>query len=59
METRGEVLIWGLWDFQNDAIIDVTFGDADTDTYKHELMDKLLALWEKKNKDEHGKHCHG
>ena len=59
METRGDVLIRGLWEFQNDAIIDVKFRDADMDTYKNQLMDKLLARWENKYKDEHGKHCHG
>ena len=59
METRGDVLIWGLWESQTDAIIDVKFGDTDTDTYKHELMDKLLARWENKNKDEHVNHYHG
>ena len=28
--------------------IDVKFGDADADTYKHEPIDKLLDIWEKK-----------
>ena len=58
METMGDVIIWGLWEHQTDAIIDVKFGDTGTDTYTHEPMDKLLACWEKQKKDNHGKHCH-
>ena len=58
MEIRGDVLIRGLWESQTDAIIDVRFGDLDADTYKHKPMDKLLARWEKRKKDKHGKHCH-
>ena len=45
METRGDVLIWILWEIQTDAIIEVRFGDADADTYKYEPMYKLLACW--------------
>ena len=33
-ETRGDVMIQGLWDFQVDAIIDVKLGVSDADTYK-------------------------
>ena len=47
LETRGEILIQDLWVIQIDAIINVGFGDVDTDTYKYELMDKLLSLWDK------------
>ena len=33
-DTRGEMMIQGLWDFQVDAIIDVKLGVSDADTYK-------------------------
>ena len=58
METRGDVLIRGLWEIQNDVIIDVRFGDADMDTYKYDPMDKLLIIWDKENKDNHGNNLH-
>ena len=50
-------MIRGLWDRQVDIIIHVKLGDADTDTYKHEPMIKLLARWENTKKDKHGNHC--
>ena len=55
----GGVMIWGLWDSQVDAIIDVKLGDADADadTYKYKLMTSLLTRWENIKKDKHGKHC--
>ena len=31
LETRGDVLIQGLWESQNYAIINVIFGDSDVD----------------------------
>ena len=31
-ETRGDVMIWGLWDQQAEAIIDIKIGDADADS---------------------------
>ena len=55
METRGDVLVWGLWERHNDTIIDVRFVYSDTDTYKHELMYKLMACWEKQKKDKYSK----
>ena len=45
--TRGDVLIWGLWEIHTDATIDVIFGDLDADTYKHEPVDNLLASSDK------------
>ena len=36
-----------LWEIQTEEIIDIRFGDADADTYKPEVMYKLLAWWEK------------
>ena len=42
LETRGDVLIRGLWEIQTEAIIDVRFGYADAGTYKHKPMYKLL-----------------
>ena len=38
LETRGDVIIRGLWDRQNNSIIDIKLGDADVDTYMIELM---------------------
>ena len=54
MDTIGNTLIRGLCESQTDAIIDVRFGDADADTYKHKPMDKLVTRWEKEEKDKHG-----
>ena len=51
-------MIRGLWDRQAEAIIDVTLGDADADSYRFESMAALLAQWNKIKKDKHGKHCH-
>ena len=56
-DTRGDVIIQGLWGCQFDAIIDVKLGDADADMYKYEPMISLLARWENINKDNHSKHC--
>ena len=47
METRGGILIQGLWEIHTDAIIDIIFGYDDADTYKYDPMDKLLVIWEK------------
>ena len=44
-DSRGDVMIRGLWDRQVDAIIDVWLGDAGADMYKHEPMTKLPANW--------------
>ena len=57
-ETRGNVPIRGLWKTQTEAIIDVRFGDADTETWEPYRMDKLLAGWEKTKKDKHGQACY-
>ena len=43
METRGDVFIRVLWKIHTGAIIKVRFGDSDANTYKYDLMDKLLA----------------
>ena len=58
METRGDILIRGLWEIHTGAIIDVRFGDAVADTYKYEPLGKLLVCWEKENKYKPVKHCH-
>ena len=57
-DTRGDVMVRGLWDRQVDATIDVKIGDDDADTYKYEPMTALLARWENTKKDKHGKDCH-
>ena len=54
-DTGGDVMIWGLWYQQADAIIDVKLGDADADSYTYEPMAALLAHWETIKKDVHGK----
>ena len=51
-------MIWGLWDQQLEATIDVKLSDADADSYKYEPMGALLARWETIKNDKHGKHCH-
>ena len=58
LETKGDVLIWYLWEIHTDAIIDVRFGDSDADTYKYDPMYKLVDCWDKKKKDNQIKHCH-
>ena len=58
LETRCDVLIQGLWEHPTEAIVNVKFGDADTDTYKHDPMDKLLDCWDNQKKDNHGKQYH-
>ena len=44
METRGDVLIWGLWDRQTGAIVDIKLGDADVDTYRFDPMVTFLDI---------------
>ena len=46
-----------LWEILTFDIVNIIFGDADADTYKHKPLDKLLAYWEKEKKDNHGNHC--
>ena len=58
METRGDFIIRGLWEIQTDAIINVIFGDSDTDTYKKEATGKLLARWEKESRYKDGNKWH-
>ena len=54
-DTRGEMMIRGLWDLQVYAIIKVKIGDTDADKYKYEPMKSLLTRWERIKKDKHGK----
>ena len=58
METRDDVLIRGLWEQHTDATIDAKPDNAEANNYMFKPMDKLLAVWVKKNKDNNGKHCH-
>ena len=44
--------------YVTEATICVRFGDANTETYKTEEMDKLLPRWEKMKKEKKGQHCH-
>ena len=55
METKGDVLIWGLWESKTGAIIDVRFGYSDRDTYKKDTTKPLLSWWVKENKDKQSK----
>ena len=50
-------MIWGLWDFQVDTIIEINLGDADADTHKYEPMAALLTKWEDIKKYKHGRDC--
>ena len=54
METRGDVLIQGLWYRHTDAVINIKIGDADADTYRFEPMVTIVAWWEKIKKDKDG-----
>ena len=58
LETRGNVLIRGLWDIQTDAIIDIRFRYSDAETYVKEVIDQIFPRWEKMNVDKNGKNCH-
>ena len=39
------VVVWGLWDRQVDAIIEVKRGDTDTDSYKYEPVVAIVVRW--------------
>ena len=54
---RGDVMIRGLWDQQDDTITDIKLGYDNTYFYKYEPMDMLLDWWENITKNKHGKHC--
>ena len=56
-ETWDGVSIRGLREIHTEVIIGVKFGYADTETWNTEGMDKILAQWEKINKNKHGQHC--
>ena len=58
MDTQVGVLIWGLWEIQTGAIINVIFRASYAETYIKEPIDELLSHWEKEKKDKQGKHCH-
>ena len=46
-ETRCYMSIRSLRESQMEVIIDVRFGDADAEIWKTEVMDNILARWEK------------
>ena len=58
LDTRGEVLIWGLFGRHTDAIINIKLGNADVGTYMFDPMVTLLECWEKMKTDNHGNHYH-
>ena len=58
LETWGDVMIWGLWDQQTDAFINVRLGNADAYYYRFEPMAELLTQWNKVKKNKNGNHCH-
>ena len=57
-ETRGDVSIRGLWKIHMETIIGIIFGDAAMETWKLEVMDKLLDWWEIFKNNNHGQHCY-
>ena len=57
-ETRVCVVVQGLWDCQDDAIIDIILGNNVADSYKYETMTAFISRWETIKKDKHGEHCH-
>ena len=58
LDTRGEVLIWGLCGRHTGTIIDIKLGNDDADTYMFEPMVTLLEWWEKTKTYNHGNHYH-
>ena len=58
LDTRGDLLIRGLWDIQTDNIINAKVGNSGEYTYSLEPMVTLLDRWDKNKKDNHGKNCH-
>ena len=59
LETRGDIMIRGLWDRQNSTVTGIKLWDSNTDTYRFDPMAALLDWWDKNNKNNHGKNCHG
>ena len=53
----GDFMIYGLWDRQVEAIIDIKIGNADADSYKYEPMAALLNQGGTMKKHNHGNHC--
>ena len=51
-------MIWGLWDWQAEATIEVKLGDADAESYRFDPMMALLDQLEKIKKDKQNKHWH-
>ena len=58
MDTRGGVLVRGLWERQTGTIIDVKIGDAGANTYRFDPIVMLLGWWEKNKNDNNGNHFH-
>ena len=58
LETRGDMLIRGLWKIQTDAIIDSRFRYSDVEIYVKEAIYTLLPRWEQTNKENNGQHKH-
>ena len=50
LETRGDVLISGLWYRQTGAIINFKLSNDDTDTYRFDPTEKILAWRDKKKR---------
>ena len=56
--TRGDMMIQGLWYWYTCPIIDIKTGNADVDSYKYEPMKAILARWVTINKYKQSKHFH-
>ena len=54
LDTRGHIIIQGLWDIQTDNIVDVKLRNDDAYTYRFDPMLTLLGQWKKMNKNKHG-----
>ena len=56
LETRGDMLIRGLWKIQTDAIIDSRFRYSDVEIYVKEAIYTLLTRWEQTKKENQIQH---
>ena len=56
METRGDVITWGLCDRHTDTIINIKLSYDDAYTYIFNPMVTFRTLWERIKKDKYGKH---
>ena len=58
LDTKGDLIIWGLWYRHTNTIIDVRLGHTDADNYRFDPMVTLHYWWDKIKQDNNGKHFH-